>query len=548
VRVPPTIHALLAARLDQLEQHERAVLERGSVEGRLFHRGAVEALYPEEHEVTARLTALVRKDLVRPDKAELPGQDAFRFRHLLIRDAAYDALPKSTRARLHERFARWLEEFGADLPEIDEILGYHLEQACRYRLELGQEVDPALALRARTRLAAAGRRAWIRGDTDAGVNLLGRADELPGEPDLALRFDYVDALWWGGQSVRALEVGQRHLDHARASGDRAAELCARVGIEFVQGFHEPAGTYERMLAVTQALTDEFEAAGSPPVMYVLHHGRAANANQRLDIPSVLAAFEAVAATARELGIENKFIPQRANFRVLAEEPNSVTLDWFETEAAGYHANVDSEHAEVLAMLGRFDEARALIADELRLAEAFGQQQRRGTTLGFTLTRVETLAGDFDAAVAAGQEGCRLLEELGAVGLLSTTSGILARARFYAADPDGAERWADRARELGADDDTYTVMLANQVKGLVLAQRGEAAEAERLLRETIALGETTHSPVLLGDAYFDLGTAMALAGERVKATEAFSRALTLFERKENLVMAERTRHELDRLGG
>ena len=141
IRVPPTIHALLAARLDQLEEHEREVLERGSIEGRLFHRGAVEALYPEEPQVATRLTALVRKDLVRPDKPELPGEDAFRFRHLLIRDAAYEALPKATRADLHERFARWLEEFGADLPELDEILGYHLEQAVRYRLELGEAAD-----------------------------------------------------------------------------------------------------------------------------------------------------------------------------------------------------------------------------------------------------------------------------------------------------------------------------------------------------------------------------------------------------------------------
>ena len=79
VRVPPTIHALLAARLDQLDVPEREVLERGAVEGRLFHRGAVEALYPEEVHVATRLTSLVRKDLVRPDKADLPGEDAFRF-------------------------------------------------------------------------------------------------------------------------------------------------------------------------------------------------------------------------------------------------------------------------------------------------------------------------------------------------------------------------------------------------------------------------------------------------------------------------------------
>ena len=135
--VPPTIQALLAARLDQLDPSERGVLERGSVEGRVFHRGAVQALAPEELQTVARLTSLVRKELVRPDKAQFAGEDAFRFRHLLIRDAAYDALPKATRAELHERFAAWLAGHGGDLIELDEILGYHLEQAHGYLVQLG---------------------------------------------------------------------------------------------------------------------------------------------------------------------------------------------------------------------------------------------------------------------------------------------------------------------------------------------------------------------------------------------------------------------------
>ena len=141
VEVPPTLKALLAARLDQLDEAERRVLERGSVEGEIFHRGAVQALAPEETQVTTRLAALVRHQLVRPDRAQLAGDDGYRFRHLLIRDAAYDALPKAVRADLHARFADWLDEHGDALVERDEIVGYHLEQAARYRAELGQP-DP----------------------------------------------------------------------------------------------------------------------------------------------------------------------------------------------------------------------------------------------------------------------------------------------------------------------------------------------------------------------------------------------------------------------
>jgi predicted ATPase len=141
VEVPPTLRALLSARLDQLDPAERRVLECGSVEGEVFHRGGVQALAPEELHITPRLAALVRRELIRSDRAVLAGDDGFRFRHLLIRDAAYDALPKAVRAELHERFAGWLELHGDELVELDEILGYHLEQAARFLDELA---DPTL--------------------------------------------------------------------------------------------------------------------------------------------------------------------------------------------------------------------------------------------------------------------------------------------------------------------------------------------------------------------------------------------------------------------
>jgi class 3 adenylate cyclase len=157
VVVPTTIQALLAARLDQLDASERGLLEVGSVEGRLFHRGAVQALAPEQ-DVTPNLTSLVRKELVRPDKPQLAGEDAFRFRHLLIRDAAYEALPKSVRTGLHKQFADWLEEHGRSLVELDEILGYHPSRRRGTRPSLARSTSRCSA-RARLRLAVAGRRA-----------------------------------------------------------------------------------------------------------------------------------------------------------------------------------------------------------------------------------------------------------------------------------------------------------------------------------------------------------------------------------------------------
>ncbi|MGQ0670118.1 MAG: ATP-binding protein, partial [Actinomycetota bacterium] len=188
VTVPPSIQAILAARLDRLSPEERAVIERASVVGKVFYRGAIQELSPEEERpgVGSHLMTLARKDLIRPDRSDLAGEDAFRFRHLLIRDAAYESMPKETRADLHERLAGWLERAtGEHRTEFEEIVGYHLEQAYRYRSELGpvDDRDRALGARAAARLAAAGGRAHGRGDISATVKLLSRATEvLPGDP------------------------------------------------------------------------------------------------------------------------------------------------------------------------------------------------------------------------------------------------------------------------------------------------------------------------------------------------------------------------------
>ena len=189
--------------------------------GEIFHRGAVQALAPEETQVTPRLAALVRKELIRPDRAQLEGEDGFRFRHILIRDAAYEALPKATRAELHERFAAWLEEHGTNLVELDEILGYHLEQGSRYRAELGLPSDAALTSKARRRLTAGGQRAALRQDYGAAARLLERAAALmpPPELDLALESQLVDVLLWAGKVDEALRRAESLAHRATTAGD-----------------------------------------------------------------------------------------------------------------------------------------------------------------------------------------------------------------------------------------------------------------------------------------------------------------------------------------
>jgi hypothetical protein len=264
--VPPTIQALLSARLEQLDEPERAVLERGAVEGRIFHQGAVEALTPEEPAVSARLASLVRKELVRPDKPQFPGEDAFRFRHVLIREAAYDSLPKSTRAELHERFAGWLAQYGQGLVELDELLGYHLEQAYRCRLDLGLLDDrtAALGAGAADRLAAAGKRAFERQDTPAALNLLERASAMRPDDDpdrLQLLPLFGRALVDSGGWERAKAVLDEARERGCAMGDRRVVADAVLELSFL-AVHTDLGVDFRQVEadLTRAARD-FEELG-----------------------------------------------------------------------------------------------------------------------------------------------------------------------------------------------------------------------------------------------------------------------------------------------
>ena len=141
--VPPTIQALLAARLDSLPAEERDVLERASVIGLEFEWEALGELASDPRRPAGSLlAALVRKELVRPHEAI---EDTFRFRHILIRDAAYQRISKELRSQLHERFAKRLD---GRSEEFHELVGYHLKQAHRYLSGLGRPSTRAGGTRA----------------------------------------------------------------------------------------------------------------------------------------------------------------------------------------------------------------------------------------------------------------------------------------------------------------------------------------------------------------------------------------------------------------
>jgi hypothetical protein len=233
------------------------------VEGELFHRGAVQALVPEETQVTTRLAGLVRRELIRPARAQLTGEDGYRFRHLLIRDTAYEALPKAIRADLHARFAAWLDELGHALVEREEIVGYHLEQAARYVAELGHP-DPALAERAAERLAAAGRRAKDRMDHRAALALLTRAAELlrPVRLDLALELEAA----WANEAVDLRAVAKAAdavAERADGAGDGSGAMLARALALLMRSNSGDLWAPDRVGALCRAALPAEEQRGDP---------------------------------------------------------------------------------------------------------------------------------------------------------------------------------------------------------------------------------------------------------------------------------------------
>jgi class 3 adenylate cyclase/tetratricopeptide (TPR) repeat protein len=550
VVVPPTLHALLAARLDQLDPAERGVLERGAVEGEIFHRGAVQALSPEEMQVTPRLAALVRKELVRPDRGQLLGEDGFRFRHLLIRDAAYEALPKAVRADLHQRFAAWLAERGSQLGELDEILGYHLEQAYRYRAELGMADDPMLAAAARRHLTVGGHRAQLRADYGAAVRLYERAAALVPATEiyLALEAELGEALYWAGNGVESQRRAVSLAERASAAGDRVGELCGRVRESLLRTFLEPEGATEELAALIEEALPVFGAAGDDAALYIAYSALGQVGNMRGQMDAGLEAFEQAATHARQAGMPHEELGWRSTLRLMGTTPVAEVLAWLDANEPQEGRNywLRSNRAKALAMLGRFDEARAILADSRTVLAERGTGIPLGSTLGLDSVEVELRAGDPAAAAEFGAEGCRLLDELGEHSILSTAAGMLAQALYAVDRLEEADGWAGRAAELGASDDAITQMLWRQVKAKVLARRGELREGERLAREAVAVCEKTDFLDAQGDVYADLAEVLSLAGRPNEAAVALGQALERYERKGNIVSSRRTQARLTEL--
>jgi tetratricopeptide (TPR) repeat protein len=485
--IPDTLQALIAARIDRLPAGPRVVLQRASVVGRIFYRGALARLVPELDELDDALEELLLRDLVvREQRASIHGERAYKFKHVLIREVAYAGLSKTSRADLHAAYAGWLGDHAGD--ELLEIRAFHLDQATRLLAELDGAAPAELREEAAEALTKAGRRALSRESFRSARKLLLRAVELA--PTLDRRYlagraawrlaDYPAVVVEMEEVVRAArERGERRLEgraltalaeavlqhradvlHARTLVHEALEVLAdaepevlyeplRVAYE-IAGWLGDAPEHERY--ATMAL-EAARAAGRKDLEALVIHSLVSQYVLKLDFaaagPLVLRALELADASGSRFSRATA-LSSRGWVELVSERP-------VEAEAS-------------------FAEARALFAE-------IGSANREAHVT-MNLGRAVFAQGDYERAEKLLRETVRTLKGLDDRGSLCEAQRALAMTLAARGSLDEAERIALEARETVGKEDRVSVATTTLGLGVVRAAQSRDAEAEALMREAI----------------------------------------------------------------
>jgi class 3 adenylate cyclase/tetratricopeptide (TPR) repeat protein len=561
LRVPPSMDAILAARIDHLSAEEQLFAECASVIGKEFWAGAVTQLTGQPFE--APLDALVRKQLV--ERIRRPGvaADSYRFRHLLVRDAVYESMPKARRAELHERVADWLLEWSESrFAQVEEIVAYHLESAYRYRRELLADDDrlAELASRAAKHLIAAGRRAAMRQDDAGAASLLSRAVALLAEAGTASRLEPLVelgmALIRGGDTSRAEEVLAEARRAVVGEGDERAEARMRVLELHLKRLIDPdwwaehgRGAAAQVLATFQRLGDDLDTAKAWHLLGKVHSDRG---EQAAAAEALEHALE-LAQRAGDSGVEawiRYWLLQAALFgptpceRVIVRARDD--LEWSRAhDNLALEGSTLGRMGEMLARAGRVPEAQDAFAEARRLFDDLGLDVHIAY-LAISTGAVEPLASDPATAEGELRSALSFFEEIGAKHIQATVLPMLAATLVAQDRLDEALALTEQAKAMCAPDDLDGQVKWRTAHALALARRGESAEAERLAREAVAQAGASDTVVLHADALACLGEVLLAAEAPSEAVPFIEEAVALYGAKGDVVSAARGRKTLERL--
>ncbi|HJP65374.1 MAG TPA: AAA family ATPase, partial [Actinomycetota bacterium] len=558
---PDTVQAVIAARLDRLDPIERDVLQRASVVGEVFWWGAVAELSgrAESAAVGRSLQALVRRELIRPDPSTFAGEDSFRFGHLLIRDVAYESLPKKVRAELHARFASWLEARAGDrAAEYEEIVGYHAERAYRYLAELGpvDERGAALAELAAARLRSAGLRAFARGDNPSAANLLSRSiDLLPMNDRRALDvlLPLGVALSDLGRFEEADAAYERAVEGGKAIGDRRLELRAATRAKFTRMLRSAEASHAEALDAIEQSVGEFEELGDDAGLGealrfagIVHMwaGRAAHAVRLWErgiqharragdvrLESDLGHWIGLAVTQGSTPVDEALGRVQALVESLPDDPM-------------LRCQMSRFQGELEAMRGRLPQARAFIGEGTDMARQLGLVMDIGGGFLRSTGFIAQLAGDLAAAEVALREGMETLERIGDIGHQVSVAADLAMVILQTPGrEEEALALADRHEPLMIEDDVDAMARWEAIRARVLARLGDPVEAERLARQSVERSWATDYTDLRGISQEALAEVLERSGRTKEAADAMRQAIQAYEAKGSVAQAAAARKAL-----
>jgi len=541
VTVPPTIHALLAARLDRLSVSERRAIGAASVIGREFWAEAVAALAVDV-ECTPTLETLARKQFVAPEQSALEGETGYAFSHILVRDAAYESITKEDRAQLHERLADWLEQRHADrMIEIEAILGHHLERAYRYRSDLGvvDEHSFALGQRAAGRLASAGRRAARAREDTAAVGLLERAGALlpaTARGRLALLPAIGESLEGTANHTKAGEIYEEALERAEAAGDRHVEGLARLGRAHVWFVAHPEVPASRLIDETEhairllertdeerGLADAWRLLGESR----MYEGRASEGQQALeralqhaDPDRFARDWNAISFAMGMCLLDGPAHLQRAV--EFAQEHLTAARD---RSMRAMEADMLHVLGVALGRQGSFEGARAVLSESTAISEDMGllymsQWSRRSRG------RMELAAGDPVAAERLLRESWEVLAQMGLQSSLGETAVPLAEALYAQGRYEEADSTLKALKEEWASDDASVNAPRLAVRAKLLAADGWIRLAEETADRALRVVRPMDWLCLQVDALLAHAEVMDAAGRHGDALASAEEALRI----------------------
>jgi class 3 adenylate cyclase/tetratricopeptide (TPR) repeat protein len=489
-RIPDTLQALIAARIDHLPPGEKSVLQRAAVIGRTFWAGAVARLGGDDDADLAPLLndLLLREFVLTEPRSTISGEDAYRFKHVLIREVAYGGLSKTARASHHQRFAEWLSERARE--EMLEVRAYHLDQASALLTELDGAPPAELATEAAEALEKAGKRALAREANSTARRLLHRSVEL--EPTLWRRYEAARAAWRMSEFPVVSSEMENVLIGARETGDNELEARALIALAHVALQREADVARaqqlgEKALEVSQDDEVRIDAVGilesaawwrgrlREAEAYAEEQLEIARRLERQDLESdALLDLAGIYVSRRE---GERAEPVIAQALELAEKSGSLTAK----------ARAFTESGELHAFRGQHDEA---LAEYGRARDLFAEVGA-ATNLARSIMRIGRLVarrGDIAEAERLFRESIHILQPLEDRGTLCEVQRSLAEILLQQGKTDAAEVYALKAIETVGPQDVSSQSTTRKTLAMVRAVQGRDDEAEALFRESIEILE------------------------------------------------------------